>query len=58
MNTVITKATLILWNADPEDLDFLPTSIDIPKEIENDEEKISDYITEKTGFCHCGFSLV
>lgn len=59
MNTLqITRAILILWDADPEDLDFLPTSIDIPKEIENDEEKISDYITEKTGFCHCGFSLV
>lgn len=54
----VTRAVHIRWDADPEDADFLPTSIDIPKEIENDEEKISDYITEQTGFCHYGFSLV
>lgn len=57
-NLKITRATNILWDADPEDADFLPTLIDIPKEIEDDVEKISDYITEKTGFCHCGFSLI
>lgn len=66
------KATNILWDADKgESTDQLPTEIDIPDEIlkvdkvgkDTSEvynervEKISDYITESTGFCHNGFDI-
>lgn len=52
------KAVNIQWDIDPEDMDSveLPTEIDIPEEIQ-DEEAISDYISEVTGFCHKGFEL-
>lgn len=44
------KATNIEWDVDnKKDVDFLPTEIEIPEEIV-DEEAISDYISEKTGF--------
>lgn len=36
----------------------LPTEMEIPKEIENDEDAISDYLSDETGFCHYGFELV
>lgn len=59
------KAVNIEWDVDcEEDLETLPKEIEIPKEIEcNDDEtndyltEISDYITNITGFCHKGFSL-
>ena len=52
------KAINIILNADfEEDLKKLPTEIEIPNEM-TDEEEISDYITDETGFCHCGFELV
>lgn len=50
----------ILWDTDgmdPEDLG-LPTKLEIPKELEEDEEAISDYLSDETGFCHFGFDLV
>lgn len=51
------KAINIIWDVDyEEDLENLPTEIDIPNGIIDDEE-ISDYITDKTGFCHRGFEL-
>lgn len=51
------KATNIMWSVDfEEDLENLPTEIDIPNGI-TDEEEISDYITDETGFCHKGFEL-
>lgn len=51
------KATDILWAVDcEEDLEFLPTEIDIPDGME-DEEEIADYISDVTGFCHYGFEL-
>ena len=34
----------------------LPNEITIPNNIE-DEEAISDYISDVTGFCHKGFEL-
>lgn len=50
------KAFNIQWDVDCEkDLDFLPTEIEIPDGMENEDE-ISDYITEVTGYCHNGFS--
>lgn len=50
------KAINIIWDTDGENIS-LPTEIDIPEGI-TDEEEISDYISNKTGFCHCGFELV
>lgn len=55
------KATNIIWDfigADEEDTLELPAEIEIPKEIENDEDAISDYLSEVTGFCHMEFVLV
>lgn len=52
------KAINIIWDVDfEEDLGGLPTEIEIPNEM-TDEDEISDYITDETGFCHCGFDLV
>lgn len=52
------KAVNIQWDIDPEDDDGveLPNEITIPNDIE-DEETISDYISDVTGFCHKGFEL-
>lgn len=52
------KAVNIQWYIDPEDDDGveLPNEITILNDIE-DEEAISDYISDVTGFCHKGFEL-
>lgn len=55
------KAINIDWDVDcPEDAAFLPTEIEIPDEILDyeDEDTVSDYITDVTGFCHWGFDIV
>ena len=55
------KAINIQWDVDDESqLDYLPTEIDIPDEvIEEDEiDGASDYISDVTGFCHNGFELI
>ena len=49
------KAINIKWDTDGEIVE-LPNEIDIPIGMK-DEEEISDYITDETGFCHCGFEL-
>lgn len=52
------KAINIMWDVDfEEDLENLPTEINIPEGM-TDEEEISDYITDETGFCHKGFELI
>lgn len=52
------KATSIEWDVeDLEDLEYLPTEIEIPDGM-TDEEEISDFISDKTGFCHYGYELV
>ena len=52
------KAINIIWDVDvEEELEFLPTEIEIPDYIESDDE-ISGYISDCTGFCHYGFELV
>ena len=57
------KATNIIWDifedfdGDFDVLQMLPSEIEIPKGM-TDEEEISDYITDETGFCHKGFELV
>ena len=51
------KATNIKWDVDfEEDLEILPTEIEIPEDM-TDEEEISDYLSNATGFCHNGFKL-
>lgn len=56
------KAINIEWDTDHENLDnkageVLPTEIDIPAGI-SDEEEISDYLSDLTGYCHKGFQLI
>lgn len=51
------KAVNIKWETDGEDVN-LPTEMDIPKEIEEDEDDISDYISNMTGWLHNGFEIV
>ncbi len=51
------KAIDIIWDADdPEDIIDLPSEIQIPEGMD-DEDEISDYISDVTGFCHKGFNL-
>lgn len=56
------KAVDIKWDIDRGDDVVLPTEIDIPEDIVEDaedlselEDRISDYISNLTGFCHKGF---
>lgn len=54
------RAVNIEWDVDDErDLEYLPTEIIIPPELEDeeDDDRISDYLSDVTGFCHKGFSL-
>lgn len=64
------KVTNIKWDIDIDDLGEgeleeiqanLPTEIEIPKDIEKkleeDEDAVSDYISDLTGYCHYGFVL-
>lgn len=51
------KATNIEWDIDEDEiLTTLSTEIEIPDGM-TDEEEISDYISDVTGFCHKGFDL-
>ena len=45
----------IIWDTDGIPTD-LPRAINIPEEI-TDEDEISDYISDLTGYCHQGFEL-
>lgn len=53
------KAINIKWDTDGdmELLLELPTEIEIPEDM-TDEDEISDYLSDETGFCHYGFELV
>lgn len=53
------KAINIKWDTDgnTEVLSQLPTEMEIPDDM-IDEEEISDYLTDATGYCHYGFDLV
>ena len=49
------KAVNILWDLDEENRGngvTLPTDID-----PDDDDEISDYLSDVTGFCHNGFDL-
>ena len=50
------KAINIQWDTDGENIS-LPTEIDIPEGM-TDEDEVSDYISNVTGFCHKGFELI
>lgn len=49
------KAINILWVPDDEEVN-LPNEIEIPDWVDDDE--ISAYLSDTTGFCHFGFELV
>lgn len=51
------KAININWDVDQDLAMILPMSIEIPADI-TDEEEISDFLSNITGFCHKGFELV
>ena len=52
------KAINILWDTDGEEVN-LPNEIEIPDWIdENDDDEISDYLSDVTRFCHFGFEIV
>lgn len=52
------KAINIDWDVDyEEDSESLPTEIEIPADMK-DEDEISDYLSDVTGFCHKGFELI
>lgn len=48
----------IQWDVDcEEDLYVLPHKVILPEGMTDDDE-ISDYLSDLTGFCHYGFSLI
>ncbi len=53
------KATKIQWDTDGDNSVKLPSEVEIPDEIarEDDEDAISDYLSDLTGYCHYGFEL-
>lgn len=53
------KAKNIQWDTDGEDPKELglPDEIEIPEELFGDEDGISDYLSDETGFCHKGFTV-
>ena len=52
------KAINILWDTDGEKVN-LPSEIEIPDWIDkDDDDEISDYLSDTTGFCHFGYELV
>lgn len=52
------KAINIKWDTDGEEVN-LPNEIEIPDWVDKeDDDEISDYLSDVTGFCHFGFELV
>ena len=51
------KAINILWDTDDEEVS-LPNEIEIPDWVDKDDDGVSDYLSDATGFCHFGFELV
>ena len=52
------KAINIKWDTDSEKVN-LPNEIEIPDWVDKeDDDEISDYLSDTTGFCHFGFELV
>lgn len=55
ISEVIMKAVNIKYDTDGMKVD-LPKEIELPADM-TDEDEISDYISNVTGFCHFGFEL-
>ena len=52
------KAIDVIWDTDGEEVN-LPNEIEIPDWVDKeDDDEISDYLSDITGFCHFGFELV
>ncbi|MCI5515257.1 MAG: DUF3846 domain-containing protein, partial [Oscillospiraceae bacterium] len=52
------KVINIKWDADEETKKSLPKEIPLPSDFSaEDIDKISDYISDVTGFCHFGFDI-
>lgn len=49
-------ATTIEWDRDEYDNTELPETIEIPEGM-IEEDEISDYLSEQTGYCHKGLLL-
>ena len=54
------KVVNIEWDVDNKsDLKRLPTEIPLPDDINpDDNDEVSDYISDFTGFCHTGFEVI
>lgn len=53
------KAVNIKWDVDePWELEELPKEIEIPKYVDFDDDAISDFLSDSTGYCHAGFDVV
>lgn len=54
-------ATEIKWDTDgdTEALASLPTEVEIPQDIADldDDDAISDWLSDTFGFCHFGFNI-
>lgn len=61
-NETSTKPVLVAYDikwdtdGDKDVFDNLPSEVNIPEEMVDNEE-ISDYVSDETGFCHAGFKL-
>ena len=50
------KAINIKWDIDDDNDVVLPSEIEIPNNITEDD--ISDYLSDVTGYCHFGYDLI
>lgn len=51
------KAFNIRWDTDGDNVN-LPDTMEIPDYIDpDDDDEISDYLTDETGYCHFGYEL-
>ena len=50
------KATNIIWETDGIEVK-LPTEVEIPEEIENDDDAITDYLSDTYGWLVISYSL-
>lgn len=60
MEQTANKVVNIEWDVDNKsDLKRLPTEIPLPDDIDpDDDDEVSDYISDLTGFCHTGFEVI
>lgn len=49
-------ATNIKWDLEEDEEIILPSEIKLPDNM-TDEDEISEYLSDVTGFCHKGFLL-